>query len=598
MKPLDFQATGVNPSGLTLLIRNLGRDCLPNQYLREFVKNSIEACQRVPNTIGEIELDFNHAIHQETGIFKLSITDNGDGMSVAQMLSLLNNLSSSGSTNNEFQNYGVGAKISALTRNHAGIQYESWQDGQGYAILICYNSEADQFGIQGFTNSAGEVVYARPIDEALKPSIISAHGTRVTLLGMKPEQDTMLPPEGMGHDRSGWIAHYLNHRFFTLPANIRIQARTGYFQDAENPQLNYLEAITGLHHIVDQHAQDQGLLRLQNATALWWIMTEDSRIKGQTGLLNQGEVFDSQGDRSNRSPYFGIIVGRDRVIIYLVPDDAVQNTARTGLKNPDGSDLNWNPWQDQFRAEMPQALQDFLDSLLNDAASVSHANSIHQRLKWLRAFYELCGYVPIILGKKHQPVAELLRPIPQQADISTPEESSTPPNPASESEPPAPPSEEEPTKHADDAKDEEIDDSVANFFPHVEWTDVQKSIQLAGRAAEFLEHSNTVLANLDFKGFQDLFKFFNDKYAQTPDIELHVKSVVAESVEQVLMECVAGILSMKGQNHWNPHQVNSALSREALTAAVMQRYWLVKHIDQELIKRLQDQPTKQQAIAA
>jgi hypothetical protein len=30
----------------------------------------------------------------------------------------------------------------------------------------------------------------------------------------------------------------------------------------------------------------------------------------------------------------------------------------------------------------------------------------------------------------------------------------------------------------------------------------------------------------------------------------------------------------------------------------MQRYWLVKHIDQELIKRLQDQPIKQPAIAA
>ncbi len=598
MKPSDFQPTGVNPSGLTLLIRNLGRDCLPNQYLREFVKNSIEACQRVPDTTGEIVLDFNHAIHQDTGIFKLAITDNGDGMSVAQMLSLLNNLSSSGSTHNEFQNYGVGAKISALTRNHAGIQYESWQNGQGYAILICYNPEVDQFGIQGFTNPEGEVIYARPIDDALKPSIISAHGTRVTLLGMKPEQDTMLPPEGMGHDRSGWIAHYLNHRFFTLPANIRIQARTGYFQDADNLQLNYLQGITGFHHIIDQHAQDQGLLRLNNATALWWIMAEDSPIKGQTGLLNQGEIFDSQSDRSNRSSYFGIIVGRDRVIIYLVPDNAVQNTARTGLKNPDGSDLHWNPWQDQFRAEMPQALKDFLDSLLNDAALISHANSIHQRLKWLRAFYELCGYVPIILGKKHQPVAELVKPSPKPVDTSIPDQPSTDPSNSSESEPPAPPSQQEPTKEAEDAKDEEIDDSVANFFPHVEWTDEQKSNQLVGRAAEFLEHSNTVLANLDFKGFRDLLEFFTNKYAGTPDIELHVKSVVAEGIEQVLMECVAGILSMKGQNHWNPHQVNSALSREALTAAVMQRYWLVKHTDQELVKRLQDQSTKQQAIAA
>lgn len=247
---------------------------------------------------------------------------------------------------------------------------------------------------------------------------------------------------------------------------------------------------------------------------------------------------------------------------------------------------------------MPQALKDFLDSLLNDAALVSHANSIHQRLKCLRAFYELCGYVPIILGKKHQPIAELIKPFPKQADISPPEESNAPPNAASETESPTPPSPEDPSKEIEDAKDEKVDDSVANFFPHVEWTDEQKSQQLVGRAAEFLEHSNTVLANMDFKGFQYLLEFFNTKYAETPEIELHVKAVVAESIEQVLMECVAGILSMKGQNHWNPHQVNSALSREALTVAVMQRYWLVKHIDQELVQRLQDQSIQQQAIAA
>ena len=595
MKPSDFQPTGVNPSGLTLLIRNLGRDCLPNQYLREFVKNSIEACQRVPDAIGQIVLDFNHAIYQETGVFKLSITDNGDGMSVTQMLSLLNNLSSSGAITNEYQNYGVGAKISALTRNHAGIQYESWQNGKGYAILICYNEQEDVFGIQGFSNSEGEVVYARPIDDSLKPEIIDAHGTRVTLLGMKPEQDTMLPPEGMGHDRAGWIAQYLNNRFFTLPSRIQIQARTGYFQDAQNPQVNYLTQITGFHKAIDEYALDQGLLSLKGATALWWIMAKDSPIKGQTALLNQGEIFDSQSDRSNRSPYFGIIVGRDRVIIYLVPDDAVQNTARTGLKKPDGSDLNWNPWQDQFRAEMPEALKDFLDSLLNDAALVSHANSIHQRLKWLKAFYELCGYVPIIVGKKHQPVLEalaletkpkIIKAFPPPAHLSTTSADESPPPSDDDSD--------------DDVKDlnDGADDSVSNYFPQVEWTDEQKSIQLMGRAAEFLEHSNTVLANVDFKGFKDLIEFFNAKYADTPNIELLVKSAVAESIEQVLMECVAGILSMKGQAHWSTHQVNSALSKEALTVAVMQRYWLVKHIDLELLKKLQTQPNTQHAIAA
>ena len=57
----------------------------------------------------------------------MSFIDNGDGMKDEQMLLLLNIPSASGSKNNEHQNYGVGAKISAMAHNHAGILYESYQ---------------------------------------------------------------------------------------------------------------------------------------------------------------------------------------------------------------------------------------------------------------------------------------------------------------------------------------------------------------------------------------------------------------------------------------------------------------------------------------
>jgi hypothetical protein len=43
---IGFKPTSVNQQGLTALIRNLGRDCTPEQFMREFVQNSIEACVR------------------------------------------------------------------------------------------------------------------------------------------------------------------------------------------------------------------------------------------------------------------------------------------------------------------------------------------------------------------------------------------------------------------------------------------------------------------------------------------------------------------------------------------------------------------------
>ena len=132
---IGFKPTSVNVHGLTALIRNLGRDCTPDQFMREFVQNSIEACQRTGQEGSRILIDYNHGIQKHSGIFKLSFTDNGDGMSLEQMNNLLNSISSSGGPGNTYENYGVGAKISSLTRNLFGVQYESWQGGVGHSIL-------------------------------------------------------------------------------------------------------------------------------------------------------------------------------------------------------------------------------------------------------------------------------------------------------------------------------------------------------------------------------------------------------------------------------------------------------------------------------
>ena len=86
MNTLAFKPTDVNHEGLTALIQNLGRDCPPSQYLREFLKNAIEACQRTSEKNYQIILDFNEDIYKETGYYKMSFIDNGDGMSDEQML--------------------------------------------------------------------------------------------------------------------------------------------------------------------------------------------------------------------------------------------------------------------------------------------------------------------------------------------------------------------------------------------------------------------------------------------------------------------------------------------------------------------------------
>ena len=641
MQNSDFQVTSVNPGGLTNLIRNLARDCTPSQYLREFTKNSIEACQRAPREGSLVLLDYNPEIHRETGVFKLSITDNGDGMTDQQMLNLLNNLSASGAVSNEHQNYGVGAKISAMTRNHAGILYESWKNNVGHSVLICYNEETDHYGVKGFKIAGNDTVqYALPLPDSIKPSFIEASGTRVTFLGMSADQDTMIPPQGMGNDRSGWSVSYLNNRFFTLPAGVEIQARAGYFEKEEFAFRNKLVKIQGYKARIEEFALDKGTQRLSNASAHWWILPEDKRW-GETAVVNQGEVFDKLSDRSNRSMYFGIIVGRNRVVIYVEPDQAVQNTARTGLVQPNGSALNWESWQDEFRTNIPDPIKKFMDDLMSQSVLKTNSNAIVERLVALKDFYNFSGYQsirpekvveqlaeqlttePVVIEELKSPLEETntapTQEIPKEEPKTQPAEpverakelekkefnqEGLPPPPSTvEPSPPldqpaSPPPEEakkddetEPEtqkKDPDIKKDSSADlQKIANLFPYVEWTTDEKSPQLVGRAAEYVENNNTILANQNFKGFIDLSKYFESKYGDTPEANLQIKICVAEAIEQVLMECTAGVLSLKDQPHWNPNQVNQGLTKEALTTSVMQRYWLVEQIDTQLKTKIQ-----------
>jgi hypothetical protein len=419
--------------------------------------------------------------------------------------------------------------------------------------------------VQGFKNDAGEIVYAWPLDKKHKPKIIDKHGTRVTLFGMFENQDTMATPHGLPFDRDGWMVEYLNNRFFKLPTNIVIKARFGYQYPEKETKKNYLKSILGFQAIANKEAESKGMTRLSNANVYWWILPEGSVLKGHTAFINQDEIFDIGDARSNRLTHFGIMVARDRVIIYVEPDDAEQNTARSHLVKKDGSNVDWWPYQDEFRNNQPQEIRDFMDRMLNETSQVSHTKAISNRLKSLQALFLLSGYKPLEI--KRAPKVE----------------SDTQSEPLEQEN-----KKEDTNQDASTLQSTELDaissEPDINLFPTVEWTNELRSPQLAGRAAEYIETSNLVLANRDFKGFKDLIQCFINKYAGTENFDMFVVNAVNEVVEQALMEVVAGALSFKGQPHWNPHQNHLSLTTEAITMALMQGYWMASYVDQKIRK--------------
>ena len=94
------------------------------------------------------------------------------------------------------------------------------------------------------------------------------------------------------------------------------------------------------------------------------------------------------------------------------------------------------------------------------------------------------------------------------------------------------------------------------------------------KAAKFIQNQNTLLVNADFRVFTDMVaRLCKEKDTGLgPGLQSTVEEVVHQWFEQALVETVIGIQQMRGSKEWGPEEIEKALSSEALTSTVMQRY--------------------------
>ena len=176
---------------MAFFIDKLNEDCSPLQFLRELTKNSIEAIQALDEPVGEIrwDLDLTRFDMGET-VAKLCVIDTGIGMTGVEMVTYINQLSSSIHKQSVTGNFGVGAKVSAAPLNPEGLVYLSWKDGKGYMIQLYRDSEVNEYGLLRF--DSGE--FWGQIGDDIKPDLIKENGTMVVLLGKSPDENTMVAP--------------------------------------------------------------------------------------------------------------------------------------------------------------------------------------------------------------------------------------------------------------------------------------------------------------------------------------------------------------------------------------------------------------------
>jgi len=205
-------------------------------------------------------------------------------MTGEEMRQYINQLSSSSSAQSREGNYGVGAKVAAATRNHAGLIYLSWKQGKGSMIHLWRNPETGQYGLRQIERPDHSFHHWAELDSMVKPEGIQEHGTKIILFGDSTDQDTMQAPAEAASP-STWIAKYLNTRYFRIPAGITIRARQGWEHPRTNKDVNLLRTITGQEPYLEQHKQAGGSVDLVGARAHWWILKEEPALGSNSGFI-------------------------------------------------------------------------------------------------------------------------------------------------------------------------------------------------------------------------------------------------------------------------------------------------------------------------
>lgn len=578
-------------ANIGFMLERLGRDCDDLQYLRELTQNALQAGAT------SVVWDADWTIFDATGIYKLCVIDNGGGMTAEEMLRYINHLSSSTHVQTHDGNYGVGAKVAAATRNPAGVIYQSWKDGKGAMIQLWRDPVSEEYGLRQFELPNGQWSYWVPLDDKAKPKEVGEHGTKVTLLGRDASQDTMKAPDGVPTP-SRWVGRHLNARYFEFPAGVDLKAREGWEADRTDTKRNLLRTIRGQKSFLDQHSDAQGVVELDETSVHWWILQDTESRRDVSELVNtghfaslyQGELYEMRTGRAGvtRLHQFGVIFGHDRVVLYVEPRNGSSrplsaNTARTQLLR-NGRPLPYADWAVEFRAKMPQAIKDHMDAVIASAGSSDHRDSISERLKTYARLFRLSRYRLNPSGKQKlaDPVFAGSRLTASTEAAKGPDAEDRPTRSAEPSDPIGPMlaallAEEGELGDADEQRDQQL--------PFVQWVSIENGSRtpdyLSDRAASYLSEDNMIQANADFRVFTDMADYWCDEYGVDRGNRAIV-DVVHEWFEQALVETVIGCQALQGQRQWSPADIGKALSEEALTAAVMQRYHVANSIKRSL----------------
>lgn len=611
-------------ANIAFLLDRLAADTPPNQQIRELTQNAIEAITRRhnagSNADGLIKWDIDWEHLRQTGQYKLCIVDNGDGMTPEQMMSYLNSLAVQGAnqTQSISENFGVGAKITALYRNSVGLVYQSWRDGRGTMVKLHRDDAIGEYGLDSFDLADGPHWTPR-IKVAVRPRGIEDTGTKVTLMGSTAEENTCLPPVENG--AMNWLVTYLNSRYFRLPSTTKVQVRV-LTRDSEAwpkiepepaEQTYNLQTIRGIKHLFDEKATASGTVRLSNADAHWWLFDDPSKTSKdmstrggrtcQVGIVFQDEVYIQRTPPTSRRILagFGILFGAEHVNIYIEPRtgtaglDIRADTARSRIliDGEDVEDANWwERWGAEFRDQIPKEIKAKIDEIIaksNADPQGKLRERILERLKRIQTFLRPSRFRKAMgtgIYASGQTFGGSTGESSGESNGGSGHRSSGPKGGRSSNDYLA--------DLVESGGDEAESVRAEPKQPEVMWVSLgsgREEGEMEDVAAEIPGDSATgdlIKVNADFRGYLDVIQHFSAEF--NPSADEAVQKLVVEYVQEwmglQLIEAVVTVRNLANGRTWTSQEIGEALSARALTTLMMARFHVVEKVKRQLSTEL------------
>ena len=594
---VSIEPLQIKSERIPFILKQLGNEMLPEQFLREFTQNSIEAIQAAGGE-GHIYWQNDPNFENAHGAPKLSIVDNGVGMSSEELMEYMDNLWESSKNQSLDGNFGIGARLASLESNPLGVVVQSWKHGKGNQITLITTTTTGPdkkitYGVRRMPSDNGEVS-VEELDDAYRPTdqngntLIGDHGTKVTLLGTYDEANTMAPPNNVRHGQY-WIIGNLNRRYRKFPNTISVFA----------PRLNndyvstHQQQLVGQETYLEDNAIDSGVLRMSTAKVHWWIMDElseknNSRTdnlyaawerRGHIAVLYQNELYDSTTGptRMARMTAFGIHSKRTRVVLYVEPltdykgITVASNLERT-LVTIDGKPLPWEDYGAEFYRNMPTALKQFVEQDL-DQEELEDLQEM--RDKQDEHFRSLAIDFPKYVESKHgtedtefDQTEEVLVferfGDGEHGPVNDPNANGAQPTNkrVTRTQKPSP----------NATKAVKVDRWER---PKVFWVNSEDGSRDEGfmedRMGSYSKKNNVLYLNADFRGLQSLVsRVTKFKAVGNDPLANHIITKVTRQVaEKVVVSHIFTGYALKGGKHWTDADINVIYSEESITASIM-----------------------------